>query len=78
MNPNQFLVRLEAGVWLADGDGDPPRTLVERSAKRFESWPDARAALREAKNYRPFANTSVRCVVRIPDSPDDKTRTFAN
>ena len=28
-------VELEHGVWLAEGEGDPPRTLDENNAREF-------------------------------------------
>lgn len=39
------VVELEPGVWLADGEGDPPRTLVKASAKRYQSSSSAVGAL---------------------------------
>lgn len=47
-------VLLEPGVWLADGEGDPPRTTVEDNAKCFECKRTAAKALYEARKYRPF------------------------
>ena len=52
-------VLLEKGVWLADGHGDPPRTLVEDYAKEFESQGEALEALKDARKYRPFKNASL-------------------
>lgn len=49
-----FIVELQPGVWLSRGDGDPPRTLRQSYAARFESEAEAAAALRRAKCYRPF------------------------
>lgn len=43
------IVELEPGVWLADGEGDPPRTLVKASAKRFQTGPAAVGALCRAR-----------------------------
>lgn len=39
------IVELEEGCWLAPWRGDPGRTLVRESAKRFKSARAARAAL---------------------------------
>ena len=50
----EYIVRLEDNVWLTDGDGDPPRTIVRDSAKRFETFEDAAMALGAAKRIRPF------------------------
>ena len=47
-------VELEPGVWISDGEGDPPRTLDESKAKWFLSAEDARKALTEARKYKPF------------------------
>lgn len=42
---NMFLVEIQPGCWLAPWRGDPGRTLVFTSAKRFKSARAARAAL---------------------------------
>ena len=47
-------VELEPGVWLADGEGDPPRTLMQENAKEFETMGEAIKAIAEARKYRPF------------------------
>ena len=49
-------VLLEPGVWLAEGDGDPPRTLIEENAREFDTQKEALAALSDARKYRPFKN----------------------
>lgn len=49
-----YLVELHPGCWLAKGDGDPCRTLVEANAQRFKTEPAARGALTRARKYRPF------------------------
>ncbi len=49
-------VQLEPGVWLTDGDGDPPRTLIEDNAKDFDSEKEALVALTKAREYSPFKN----------------------
>jgi hypothetical protein len=69
MNPNQFIVRLETGVWLAEGEGDPPRTLVESSARRFDTHKQARTALTDARLYRAFPRASVRTMPGKAASP---------
>jgi hypothetical protein len=56
---NDYIVELEPGVWIADGDGDPPRTLARANAKRFESKWLAQEALRVARRRRPFLGASV-------------------
>ena len=52
-------VLLERGVWLADGEGDPPRTLIEESAKEFPDVAQASNALAEARRYRRFPNAEI-------------------
>jgi hypothetical protein len=52
-------VELENGVWLAEGEGDPPRTLKEENARQFESIKSACYALIEARKHRPFKNAVV-------------------
>ena len=47
-------VELEPGVWLADGEGDPARTLDEENAAEFKTMLDAVEALTKAREYRPF------------------------
>jgi hypothetical protein len=47
-------VELEHGVWLAEGEGDPPRTLQEKDAKQFKTMKEAVLALCKAREYRPF------------------------
>jgi len=52
-------IELESGVWLADGEGDPARTLDENNAKEFKTLKEARTALEEARKYRPFKNAVI-------------------
>lgn len=52
-------VELEPGVWLADGEGDPARTLDESKAKVFKTIKEAGAALTEAREYRPFPKAAL-------------------
>ncbi len=47
-------IQLEDGVWLTDGQGDPPRTLVEDNAKDFLTMEEAVVALGKAREFRPF------------------------
>jgi len=54
-----MIVQIEHGVWLADGEGDPARTLDEKKAKKFNSLPKARRALTEARKYRPFEGATI-------------------
>ena len=54
-----WIVELEPGVWLADGDGDPPRTLVRENAKRFGTYQKALLALDVARRWKPFENATI-------------------
>ena len=56
---SNWIVELEPGVFLADGDGDPPRSLSNENAAVFSSHPRARIALMNAQKHRPFAGASV-------------------
>jgi len=53
-----FIVQLERNVWIAEGEGDPPRTCDAQNAKGFASLSEAALALKEARKYRPFENAS--------------------
>ena len=66
MDSNLYIVRLHKGVWLADGVGDPPRTLVRDNAERYPSHFHARQALAEARTYRPFKTAEVETVNDLP------------
>jgi hypothetical protein len=50
----RFVVELHPGVWLAPWKGDPGRTLVLESARRFSSRHGAATALGIAKRHRPL------------------------
>ena len=54
-----FKVQLEKGVWLADKEGDHPRTRREAFAKEFKSLGEAFQALADAREFRPFRNAEV-------------------
>lgn len=54
-----WIVELESGVWLADGDGDPPRTIVIASAQTYETEQYAIDALRWARGFRPFSRARI-------------------
>ena len=56
----ELYVELEEGVYLTDGDGDPPRTLVLEYALIFGDIRDAWKALLKAKTYRPFKDSLIR------------------
>jgi hypothetical protein len=52
-------VQLEADVWLAPWTGDPGRTLVRQTAKRFASITGAKQALVKARHFRPFPHARI-------------------
>lgn len=64
---SRWIVELEHGVWLADRDGDPGRTLVRESALQFTSRQSARQALGTAREYRPFARAVVQKTTTPPE-----------
>ena len=55
----EFIVELEDGCWLEDGEGDPPRTLDVRHARRFSTIKKAETELRRARAYRPFNHANI-------------------
>ena len=55
----QWIVQIEPGVYLAEGDGDPARTMQIDNAKQFNSHPRARIALMSARRYRAFLDATV-------------------
>lgn len=54
-----MIVELEQNVWLAQGEGDPPRTIIKENAARFNSLKDACSALTEARRYKAFPNATI-------------------
>ena len=57
-----YIVELETGVWLADWPGDPGRTLVKESAKRYATNHGAAIALGLARKFRPFKSAVITAV----------------
>ena len=55
-----WIVELEPGVWLTEGDGDPPRTKNKSAAHRYPDRSPACGALLRARLYRPFKNAILR------------------
>lgn len=55
----EFIVTLDPGVWLAEGEGDPARTLDRDNAKPFSRFKDAKQAIGSARQYRPFPDARV-------------------
>ena len=58
-----YVVELQEGCWLAPWNGDPGRTLVLESAKKFNFILEAEKALEKAKKNNPFRSfTNARIV----------------
>ena len=55
-----YIVELERGVYLADGDGDPPITLDVRHARIFNTYSSAFSGLVYARSFRTFEDASVK------------------
>jgi hypothetical protein len=55
----RYVVELEDGVWIADTDGDPGRTLKFGNAQLFESESEAAVAIGDARDYRPFPRAHI-------------------
>lgn len=53
------IVVLEPGVFLADGEGDPPRVCDVRNAKVFRSPEEAICAVKKARENRAFQNAQI-------------------
>ncbi len=51
-----WIVEISPGCWLAPWSGDPGRTLVKDSAKRFRTERGAKQALGIARNRFPYRN----------------------
>lgn len=54
-----MIVELEGGVWLSSGNGDPPRTLIEKNALDFKFIANARIALSNARKYKRFKDAKI-------------------
>ena len=55
----EWVVRFDEGCWLAPWSGDPGRTLVRTSAKRYKSAECGRRALGQARRHRRLHNAVV-------------------
>lgn len=62
----RYIVELEPGVWLAPWKGDPGRTLVESSARRYPNHRAAETALSFARSLRPFPSARILPVETTP------------
>lgn len=55
----RYIVKLEDGVWRADGKSAVERTPVEANAKKFAKFTQAKAALKSAREYYLFASARI-------------------
>ena len=60
----KWIVELEEFVYIAPEKGDPGRTTCMLCAKRFDSIKQAEAALKRARQYRPFKDARILSVTR--------------
>ena len=65
----RWIIELDPGVYLADEEGDPGRTLAVENAKVFLSHPRARNGLIAAREFRPFENARV-TLAPLPPNKD--------
>ena len=64
MEKYRWVVQLEKGVWIADWEGDPGRTIVKRNRRGFRNKEDAQTALTKAREYRPISKAKI---IKIED-----------
>ena len=57
--PEEWIVELESGVWLAKWAGDPGRTLVKQNARKYKTISSATIALGLARRFRPFPSAAI-------------------
>ena len=55
----KYILELDAGVWAASHSGDPGRTTVKASAKRFSSKRQAERWLSFSRGFRVFATAKI-------------------
>lgn len=55
----RYIVELRPGCWLAPWKGDPGRTCVQTSAKRYMAEADAKRALSNARKFRAFIDAKI-------------------
>ena len=68
----EWIVELEPGVWLAEVEGDPGRTLVEGSAQRFDCRTSAWNALKASRGHGcGFSRTRVLLLEQCLETPVD-------
>lgn len=57
-----FIIEIQKGCWLAKGTGDPPRTLVKKSAASYKTEAQAKAQLTRIRREYPrrgFPNATI-------------------
>lgn len=55
----KFVVELAPTIYIAEWSGDPGRTLVRKSARRYDTLRGARIALARARRYRAFPDARI-------------------
>lgn len=54
-----MVIELEPGVWMSEGEGDPPRTLNKEYAYEFRTMESAIKALKMARQFRAFEKAQI-------------------
>ena len=55
----KYIVEIEEGLFLAKWSGDPGRTLIEKSARRYKDVSAATYALARARRFRDFPDARI-------------------
>jgi len=55
-----FIVKLQSNCWLAQGHGDPCRTVLIENAKVYVSMSPARTALTKARKFRKLKDAVIK------------------
>ena len=55
-----YIVELEKGVWIANWEGDPGRTLKKENESIFQSKAGANRNLKDARKYIHFENAKIK------------------
>lgn len=53
-----WIIEFEEGVWIAEWEGDPPRTLVKNNARNFSAFADAEEEIERLKKLYPHRRWS--------------------
>ena len=73
MEDYSYIAEIEPGVWIANGFGDPPRTLIKDNARRFTDKRLASMAIRRARKFKPFPAAKA---IKTNMAPHDAERTY--